>query len=67
MLISLLARMFRAPAVEKARERESDSDLQRRIVSALARGNVSLQCGHYCTEQDFDKQKDALRRVNFSA
>lgn len=36
----------------------------RQTVALLSRGNVSLQCGLFSTEEDFDRELDAFLSEN---
>lgn len=60
--------LFESPKILKnvfKEEKEFEKEIERIIVSKLARGNVSLQAGRYITRQEIDARYEKIKQHRF--
>lgn len=48
-----------------AQKKKANTDIRRKVVSTLARGNVSLQRGQYMTKKDIEERFQKVAQHKF--
>lgn len=66
MNIKAIVNAFKLPKTYTQLQSEADSDsVERKIVSSLSRGNVSLQSGRYMTENELSLRVNKVTQHKF--